>query len=200
MIKLRVELNILGSIYILILCGCLLFYRKGEAGGNNLLIRPGAGKTSEMSETSNSVFYKSFDPVLQAAIVLGLGLIVMIGGKIIAMTDLLPVSERFPWTIAAAFILFFAMFNSIFSLSTKDMNKYWSRSVLSYAGLVLGSGTLAYIFSSIPIGDAGSYRWIIMVLTFAYLVFLSIMRFMKRIVEFAEKEEWNRPKPRKRRK
>lgn len=153
-----------------------------------------------MNEPNNSFFYKAYNPILQAAIVFGMGLIVMIGGKLFAATNILSVSERFPWMTAAAFILFFAMFNSIFSLSSSDMNKYWSRSVLSYAGLVLASGTLAYLFSSIPINEAGSYRWIIIVLTFGYLVFLSIMRFMKNIVEFAQKEEWNSPKQRKRRK
>jgi len=109
----------------------------------------------------------------------------------------LSVSDRFPWMTAAAFILFFAMFNSIFSLASDDMGKYWGRSILAYAGLVLGSGLMAYLFSSIPIREAGSYRWIIIVLTFGYLVFMSIVRFMKNIVEFAEKEEWNSPKKRR---
>lgn len=152
-----------------------------------------------MTNTDNSVFYKAFDPIIQAAIVLGMGLIVMLGGKLFHLTNLMSVSDRFPWMTASAFILFFAMFNSIFSLSSKDMNKYWGRSMLSYAGLVLCSGGLAYLFSSLSINDAGSYRWIIIVLTFGYLVFMSIMRFMRNIVEFAEKEEWNRPKKRNRR-
>ncbi len=154
-----------------------------------------------MTVDSNSSFlYKAYNPILQAAIVFGLGLIVMLGGKLFAATGILSVGERFPWTTAAAFILFFAMFNSIFSLSAKDMNKYWGRSILAYAGLVLCSGTLAYLFSSIPVREAGSYRWIIIALTIGYLVFMSIVRFMKTIVEFAQKEEWNQPKPRKRRK
>lgn len=137
---------------------------------------------------------------MQAAIVLGLGLIIMIGGAIIRMTGILSVSNLFPWMTAAAFLLFFSMFNSIFCLSSDDTNKYWGRSIIAYAGLTLGLGLLAYLFSSVPINDAGSYRWIISVLTFGYLVFLSMMGFMKRIVEFAEKEEWNSPKQRKRKK
>ncbi|MGK0452465.1 MAG: hypothetical protein ACJAXE_003142, partial [Neolewinella sp.] len=38
------------------------------------------------------------------------------------------------------------------------------------------------------------YKWIYFVVTFGYLVFLSMIAFMKKIVEFAQKEEWNRPK------
>ena len=151
-----------------------------------------------MTDNTNSVFYKSYDPLMQAALVLGLGLIVMIGGKLFGMTNILSVSELFPWMTASAFLLFFAMFNSIFSLSSKDHNQYFGRSIMAYAGLVVGSGLLAYLFSSISIHEAGSYKWIIMILTFGYLVFLSMMGFIKKIVEYAEKEEWNSPKPRKR--
>lgn len=39
-----------------------------------------------------------------------------------------------------------------------------------------------------------------MVVTFGYLVFLSIVGFIKRIVEFAQREEWNQPRPRNRKK
>jgi len=152
------------------------------------------------TNTSDSIFDKAYDPIVQAAIVFGLGIIVMLGGKLFNFASILSVSDRFPWMTAAAFILFFAMFNSIFSLASKDMNKYWGRSMMSYAGLVICSGTVAYLFSSIPIKEAGSYRWIIIVLTFGYLVFMSIVRFMKNIVEFAEKEEWNSPKQKKRNK
>ncbi len=151
-----------------------------------------------MSDTNTSFLNRAQDPIIQAAIVFGLGLIVMIGGKLIGLTNILSVSDRFPWMTASAFILFFAMFNSIFSLSSDDMNKYWGRSMLSYAGLVLCSGLLAYLFSSIPVREAGSYRWIIIILTFGYLVFMAIVRSLKSIVEFAEKEEWNSPKQRKR--
>lgn len=90
------------------------------------------------------------------------------------------------------------MFNSIYSLSAKDTGKYWSRSMIGFAGLAIFSGLLAWLFSQVSIGDARSYKWIYFVLTFGYLVFLSMMAFMKRVVEFAQKEEWNRPRPRKR--
>ncbi len=57
---------------------------------------------------------------------------------------------------------------------------------------------MAYLFSSLSLNEAGSYRWIFTVLSFGYLVFLSILGFVKRIVEFAEKEDWQRPKKRRR--
>jgi membrane-bound metal-dependent hydrolase YbcI (DUF457 family) len=150
-----------------------------------------------MSEATDSFYYKAYNPILQAGIVLGAILAVMIGGAFIKSTGLIEVGDRFPWLTAASFMLFFAMFNSIFSLSAKEMNQYWSRSMMSFMGLALASALLAWLFSSISINDAGSYRWIFIVVTIGYLVFMSMMRMMKNIVEFAEREEWNQPRKRK---
>ncbi len=145
-------------------------------------------------EEKSSFFYKAYNPALQAFIVLIAGIIVTLGSKVVDSSGIMIVGERFPWLSAASFLLFFAIFNSIFSLSAKDINQYWTRSMLAFAGLALVSGLCAWGFSKIHIYDAGSYSWIYIVVTFGYLVFLSMMGFMKRIVEFAEKEDWQRPR------
>jgi len=145
-------------------------------------------------EVQKSFFYKAYNPALQAFIVLVAGILVTLGSKVVDSTGILTVGERFPWLSAASFLLFFALFNSIFSLSAKDLNKYWTRSMLAFAGLAIISGLCAWGFSGMHINEAGSYRWIFVVLTFGYLVFLSMMGFMKRIVEFAEQEDWQRPR------
>ena len=108
--------------------------------------------------------------------------------------------QRMPWTIACTFILFFAIFNSILSLMTDNMDRYWTRSILSYVGLAAASGLMAWAFSSLTINEAGSYRWIYIVLTFGYLLFLSMIGFMRKIVEFAQREEWNQPRLRTKKK
>lgn len=128
------------------------------------------------------------------------GLVVMLGSLIVKVTGLMPVPQRFPWMTAAAFLLFFAMFNSIYALTSKNMMKYWGASIYSYLGLAFVSGLTAYLFSSLSIFEAGSFRWIYIVLTIGYLVFLSIISFMRRIVDFAMKEEWNHPRIRRKKK
>lgn len=142
----------------------------------------------------NSFFAKAYNPIHQAAIVFGGMVVFTMMSKLVKLTGLLSVSEKFPWMTTAAFLLFFAMFNSIFALSTKNMNQYWNRSVASFVVLVLMSGGLAYLTSGIWIDDAGSYRWIYIVVSIGYVIFLSMMTFMKNIVEFAQKEEWNQPR------
>jgi hypothetical protein len=147
-----------------------------------------------MSTAQDSIFSRTFDPIYQALICFGAVVLVILGGKLVNLIGIMDVSNRFPWLTSASFILFFAMFNSVFSLSAKNMAKYWGRSIYSFMGLAAISGLTAYLFSSISISDAGSYRWIYFVLTLGYLVFLSMMTFMRKIVEFAQREEWNHPR------
>lgn len=123
---------------------------------------------------------------------------VILGAKLIKFSGIIDVPARFPWMTAAVFMLCFAVFNSVFSLSAENMMKYWGRSVYSFMGLAVTSGMLAWLFSSMTISEAGSYRWIFIVVTMSYLVFLSMMAMMRRIVDFAQREEWNHPRIRSR--
>jgi drug/metabolite transporter (DMT)-like permease len=149
------------------------------------------------TQEQSSIFDKSVSPILQAAIALGGVIVASLGAKVVKLTGLLSVADHFPWISAAAFLLVFALFNSIFSLASDNMLKYWGKSIYSFLGLAVASGLLAYLFSSLSIDEAGSYRWIFIVLTIGYFIFLGMMAFMRRIVEFAEREEWNQPRIRR---
>ncbi|MEN0003056.1 MAG: hypothetical protein AAF798_02890 [Bacteroidota bacterium] len=151
-----------------------------------------------MSTSTESTFFsRAYNPILQAAVTLGGVLLFTVLAKLVKLTGLLPVSERFPWMAAAAFLLLFSLFNSVFSLSAKNLTKYWGKSMYSFLGLAVASGLLAYLFSSLTISEAGSYRWIYIVVAIGYLVFLSMMAFLKQIVDFAQREEWNQPRIRR---
>jgi chromate transport protein ChrA len=93
------------------------------------------------------------------------------------------------YVIAGTFMLLFAIFNSIISLAVNNMNNYWSRSIPCFAILMIVLGFLAYLFSSVSIFEAGTFAWIFQVLTFGYLLFLSMMRFMRKIVQLAQRED-----------
>jgi len=142
----------------------------------------------------SSFFSKAYNPVLQGVTVLAGVLFMLLMGKIVGGLGISEFEETYPWLVAASFMLFFAVFNSVFSLSTTDLNGYWAKSMLCFGGLAVSSGLLAYFFSGLTLWEAGSYQWIYIVVTFGYLVFLSVMGFMKRIVEFAENEEWQKPR------
>lgn len=151
-----------------------------------------------MDETS--IFEQKIDPIYQAGGALAAVLLFDIIGSAVSSGGEDLVSNRWPWLCAASFLLFFALFNAIMSATSQNLMKYWGRSIYSFMALAAGSGLLAWAFSGVPIGEAGSYKWIFFVITFGYLVFLSMIAFMKKIVEFAQKEEWTKPRLKNRRK
>ncbi|MCB0527372.1 MAG: hypothetical protein KDC61_03445 [Saprospiraceae bacterium] len=142
--------------------------------------------------------YKKLEnPVAQAVVVLAGAIALMLCGWLLTVSDIYPAEPLFAWSIATAFMLLFAILNSLMSLRADSFVKYWGRSMYTYLGLALCTGLAAWLFSGIPLRDAGTYRWIYIVITFGFLVFLSMVNFMKKIVQFAEREEWNQPRRRR---
>ncbi len=145
----------------------------------------------------SSIIQHNFSPPEQAGLVLGGALLIMFTGWALTASSMYPLERLFAWSIAAAFLLFFAIFNSLMSLRADSFAKYWGRSMYSFVALALVLGLAAWLFSGVPIGEAESYRWIFIVVTFGFVVFLSLVNFMKIIVRFAEREEWNEPRKRR---
>ena len=94
--------------------------------------------------------------------------------------------------------MMFAVFNSIISVTAKSGMEYWGKSMTSYTILMVVSGLIAWGISGETIFEAGSFSWIFIVMTFCYLVFISMMNLLRKIVGFAMKEEWNQPRLRTR--
>ena len=142
-----------------------------------------------MENKQSSFLIRAYNPIFQAlsALCLAIGLMVVAQG--LKWSGMMSVSSRAFWIIAGTSILSYAIMNSIISLSSSDMNRYWFRSTASYAVLMLSCGFLAYLFSARTITEAGTFRWIFMVLTFGYLLFLSITRFARKIDSIAQKED-----------
>lgn len=143
-----------------------------------------------------NLYAKLDRPQIQALAVMAGALLIMTIGWGLTATGLFVLEPLFAWSIGAAMMLFFALLNSLMSIRAASFTKYWSASVYSYLGLAFATGLAAWGFSGIPLGEAGSYRWIYIVVTVGFLVFLTMVNFMKVIVNFAEKEEWNHPRKR----
>lgn len=138
-------------------------------------------------------------PVFQAMAVLAGVLIVNLFALLLKWSGIIAVGERFPWMVAASFMLLFAVFNSVLALSAKQMKNYYTYSVYSFAAVALIAGLVAWALSALSISEAGSYRWIFIVVSIGYMIFLGLMSFLRTIVEFAQREEWNHPRIRNRR-
>ena len=133
-------------------------------------------------------------PPKQALLVFVAGATMMLGGIVLQKIGVLEMELLFPWTRATAFLLLFAMFNSIASLKTEGFAQYWGQSMYSYMALAVALGLLAWWCSGVPIGEAESYKFIYLVVTFGFLVFLTMVNTLKNIVNFAEKEDWSQPR------
>jgi len=153
-----------------------------------------------MSTTDDQFMERIYNPIFQAILMFAGGLIVTVIAKAVSAAGITEIGERFPWLSAASFMLMFAIFNSISSLAVKETNQYWGRAIMSFMGLAAASGLFAYLFSGLSIWEAGSYSWIYVVLSIGYLIFLGMMSFIKSVVSFAQKEEWNQPRMKSRRK
>jgi hypothetical protein len=138
-------------------------------------------------------------PPVQAGTILAAGLLLMVLAWLLTVSKLYAQDPLFPWSVSSAFMLLFAILNSLMSLRADSFMKYWGTSMYSYMILAFCSGTAAWLFSGIPLGEAGSYRWIFIVVSVGFLVFLSIVNFMKQIVQFAEREVWTQPRRKNRR-
>jgi len=149
-----------------------------------------------MDQVKQSILSKAYSPPIQGVLIFGASLTVMLLSKLFG--GLLNLGADFCWLTASAFLLFYAVGNSVFCLSSKDVNKYWLSSMMVFAVLTLLSGGAAYVLSGMTMEAAGGYKWLMVVIVFGYLVFLSIIGFMKRIVEYAEAEDWQAPKKKRR--
>ena len=143
-------------------------------------------------------FDRKISPPLQAVFVFAFSLVAMGLHWLLGKTGLYKPDPLFPWSVATGFLLLFALINSLFSLNADSFMRYWGSSMYSYMALAFSNGAAAWLISGLPLAEAGSYRAIYIVITFGFLVFLSMVNLMKKIVRFAEKEEWNNPKIRKR--
>lgn len=128
-------------------------------------------------------------PIYQAAGTLALMIIFTGMNSLFSVTGMLDSDQNTPYVIVLGLILFFALFNSIFSLKSANVLRYFSQSIISYMGLLIAGFFFAYLVSSMSIDEAGSFRWLIVVMTLGYLIILVIVRLMKRIVQIALKQD-----------
>lgn len=97
--------------------------------------------------------------------------------------------QNSPWVLMTASILFYAVCSSVLSLNAKHANRYWRDALLSFIGLMVASALVATALSGLSIDEAGSFRWLFIVLAIGFLVFLSIVRLIKKIVDIAIKQD-----------
>lgn len=142
-----------------------------------------------MQQRKNGIFELEIDPYWQALAILGailfFCLLCLLGNEL----GLLASVSYLPWTVSASFTLLYAVGSSVLSLSCKDQNRYWGRSITAYLVVVIAGGGLATLFSGMTVYEAKSFAWIYIVFSMGYILFLVLLRAMRKIVEIAEKQD-----------
>ena len=91
------------------------------------------------------------------------------------------------WTNAVAMILFYIIVNSLVSLASEKPIEYVRNSIYTFLAICILGGLLSWAISGQTIDEAGSFKWLFVVLSMGYLIFLSIISTMKFIVKLAQK-------------
>ncbi len=138
---------------------------------------------------AKSIFDRNINPFIQVGVVLFACLVFDVVSTGLRATGIVDVAQNFPWQVILSFLLLFAIFNSLLGLSAKDGNKYYLMSMISFVTLAAVGGVMAYWFSGMTMEEAGSIKWMYFVFAFGYLVFVSIVQVMKKIVELAQRQD-----------
>lgn len=139
-------------------------------------------------DNSKSVFTKQIHPFKQLVVCL-IALLTFMG-----MLKLSGIAEAVSnkvmyWEAALVVMLAYVLFNSIFSLSYHNKNAYFRDSIFTFLAIAAAGGGLAYLFSGLSIDEAGSFRWLYFVFGFSYLVIISIVNLMRKIIEIVKKQD-----------
>lgn len=134
-------------------------------------------------------FQPAPSPPIQAITVFVSFLFIVLLSKLIGYSGWISVGQKFPWVLAGAFVLLFSMFNSVLFLSSISPAIYYRNSIYTFITLVAVSGLSAYLISGLSLNEAGSFKWIFVVLAVGYIVFLTIVGAMKTIMELAKRKD-----------
>ncbi len=128
-------------------------------------------------------------PLYQVLLVMAMTIVFSLVDKMMPHdTQLLEVNSG-SWIVGTSMILCFIILNSVVALRIEHIIPYWSISVVLYIVLLVFSYGWCYFLSGKNMDDAGSFRWLWLVLTLVYMVFFAIARSMKRIVDIANKQD-----------
>jgi hypothetical protein len=138
---------------------------------------------------NKSILDRSISPFVQLGAIFLLATIMMGFSSLIPAAPYSSTAHIMPWVVLCGMILFFSLVNSVLSFGAENGNLYWLHSIISFALLLVFGGLMAWAISGISIYNAGSVRWLYFVLTFGYLVFLSIVNLIKFFVKIAQRQD-----------
>ncbi len=132
---------------------------------------------------------RTANPIVQAVLLIFAAVLIMLAGKAVGAIGLIKVGQTFPWMSAAAFLLFYAIVNSVYRFSPDRPKNYVLWSIVAFILLAAGNSAAAWLLSGLSIDQAGFYRWIYFTFFIGMLVFLSIVGMIQFLIGIMNEEE-----------
>jgi len=136
-----------------------------------------------------SIFQKEIHPFYQAGVAILLNAVGILFFKGISSKDSLVADGIILWEVSFSILLGFMIFNSVFSIQYNNRAKYFRESIFSFLLVAAAGGLLAHHISGISMDEAGSFRWMYICFTFTYLVFISIVNLMRKLMDVAKRQD-----------
>ncbi len=137
----------------------------------------------------DSIFSYEIHPLKQGAGFFAMLLAMYAMTFLVQMSGITEVNPMLYWEFLFMLILIYSLTNCIFFFAYKNENIYWLYSLIVYVLIAGGGGLIAYLVSGLPLNEAGSFRWLYVVFTIGYIVFLTIVRLMRVIIVWAKKKD-----------
>lgn len=93
----------------------------------------------------------------------------------------------FPYLMTCSVTLLYAVFTSVSLVTISDIKCHWGQAMIGFVLLLLLGIAGAYIISGVFVIEAASYYTIYSVVTIGYLVFLSIMRGVRFVIDYSHR-------------
>ncbi len=129
------------------------------------------------------------NPLYQTGIIACFIILLSLVEKVLPQADSVLEQNAGPWVVTTAMILCFVILNTIVLFRIKSPVTYWVRSVIFYVVLLVLAYGWCFLLSGLHIDDAGSFRWLWMVLTLVYMIFFAIAYTIRSIIAIADKED-----------
>ncbi len=142
-----------------------------------------------MEPFKKSIFDKPFKPIYQGLLVLGIYLVFL--GMILSLKSFnwIAFEPMDYWKYATSMILFYVMLCCVFCFSTKEKMIYYRDSIFTYIILLVLFSGISQWLSKLSIFEAESYSWILTVFSIIFIVMLTIINLVRKIVEIAIKQD-----------
>lgn len=132
--------------------------------------------------------YENLTPIKQALIIVVL-YILLVGLFTLFPSPSADSSSIVPWTIYAAMLLLFAIFNTMIGIIHRKNLNYFIISFLVFIALVGLGYTVSFWLSGVALSEAGSIGWILIIFLFCFMVLISLVNLMRVILMIIEKKD-----------